>query len=126
MNQKKDVTVVDFWWRLSRLMFDGSIFSLESLRWEYDYVNLAEESLKGVTHVIFVGGGYINTEYRPNLLIPHIASEFKSRLDFKIFATGLGMMPMVENPTDQVYRHFVRALHDFEGGVKHQVQQRNH
>lgn len=114
LSQKKDVTVVDFWWRLSRLMLDGSVFSLESLRCEYDCVNLAEESLGGVTHVIFVGGGYINTEYRPNLLIPHIASEFKSRLGFKIFASGLGMMPIVENPTDQVYRHFVRALHDFE------------
>lgn len=114
LNHKKDVAVVDFWWRLSRFMFEQGVFSLESLRSEYDCVNLAEECLNGVTHVIFVGGGYINTEYRPNLLIPHIASEFKGRFNFKIFATGLGMMPMVEDLTDQIYRHFVRALHDFE------------
>lgn len=109
-----DVVVVDFWWRLSRLMASERIYSLDTLRQKWDFLRTVDLSFPGITHVHFLGGGYVNNLYPSNFLLAHIASEYKRKFRFKLYATGWGMMPVERNAGDPQFRHFMTALKSFD------------
>ncbi|PRF49726.1 hypothetical protein C6Q04_06435 [Burkholderia multivorans] len=102
-----DVVVVDFWWRLSRMMASERIYSLDSLRQKWDFLRTVDLSFPGITHVHFLGGGYVNNLYPSNFLLAHIASEYKRKFRFKLYATGWGMMPAYSGERDHAFRRIV-------------------
>lgn len=114
LGHDNDIIITDFFWKTSRLMDETGDYSINHLRNEHSFIELFEEALDGVSHLILLGGGHINSNYKPNLLLTHIAAEWKSTFNYKLLGFGLGLMPIDRQLHDPIYRHFAWSMTQFD------------
>jgi polysaccharide pyruvyl transferase WcaK-like protein len=85
-------------WDISRKMHINNIISPEYIN-KILGLEYTDNIMSSISILHFIGGGYINSMFESNLLLPCIASYYKSKYKFKIVMTGQGLMPISKSIT---------------------------